>query len=312
MDETIQFEEIPTAKNMRMIAGWRQWADAGSVSSALPEYLVELTGARKIGEMGDDGYYLFQIPGAHHLLRPLITLEDGYRQSLKENQNEFYFAGDSENGLVIFIGDEPHLAVDSYARNFFAAVKKLGVSQIAGLAGVYGPVPYDRDRQVSCIYSMPAMKEQLQEYAVDFSDYEGGSSIGSYLVSKAEKEAVPYFIFYAFAPAYDFSEDEMMTQGIRLENDYKAWYDIMRRLNHLLQLNLDLADLEEKSQELIDVIDNRIVELEEEMPELGIRDYLATIEDQFTEKPFFLLDDVWEDEFRNLFGDEEDDLDPAS
>ncbi len=304
MDQTVQFEEVPSAKNMRMIAGWRQWADAGSVSSTLPEYLIEQTGARKIGEMTDDGFYLFQIPGAHHLMRPVIELEDGYRRSLEERKNEFYYAGDAANGLVIFLGDEPHLSVDKYAAQFFSAVKQLGVTQIAGLAGVYGPVPYDRDRQISCIYSLPGMKEKLEEYAVSFSDYEGGASIGSYLVSKAEAEAIPYFIFYAFAPAYDFAESDLVTQGIRLENDYKAWLDIMRRLNHLLALDLDLSDLEERSQELIDVIDKRISELEEEMPELGIRDYLASVEEQFTEMPFVLLDDVWEDEFRNLFGDD--------
>jgi len=288
---------------MRMITGWRQWADAGSVSSALPDYLVELTGARKIGEMPDHGYYIFQIPGTHHLLRPVIQLEDGYRRSLEEQRNEFYFAGDEENGLIIFIGDEPHMGIDAYARNFFKAVKTLRVTQIVGLAGVYGPVPYSRDRQISCIYSLPSMKTRLEDYAVDFSDYEGGASIGSIMVSKAEAEQIPYSIFYAFAPAYDFSTDEMMTQGIRLENDYKAWLDIMRRLNHMLDLNLDLADLEARSQELIDIIDNRIIELEEEMPQLGIREYLDNIEAQFTETPFFLLDDVWEDEFRNLFGD---------
>jgi proteasome assembly chaperone (PAC2) family protein len=303
MDDLIQFEEIPHAKNMRMITGWRQWADAGSVSSALPEYLVELTGARKIGEMPDIGYYIFQIPGTHHLLRPVIQLEDGYRRTLEEQRNEFYFAGDEENGLIIFIGDEPHMGINAYARNFFSAVKTLGVTQIVGLAGVYGPVPYSRDRQISCIYSLPSMKAKLEDYAVDFSDYDGGASIGSILVSKAEAEQLPYSVFYAFAPAYDFSADELMTQGIRLENDYKAWLDIMRRLNHMLDLNLDLSDLEERSQELIDVIDNRIIELEEEMPQLGIRDYLDNIEAQFNETPFFMLDDVWEDEFRNLFGD---------
>ncbi|MFL7839192.1 MAG: PAC2 family protein [Candidatus Promineifilaceae bacterium] len=303
MDNTIHFEEIPHAKNMRMITGWRQWADAGSVSSALPEYLVELVGARKIGEMSNDGFYIFQIPGTHHLMRPVIKLEEGYRRSLEENRNEFYFAGDEENGLVIFIGDEPHMGVDAYARNFFSAAKVLGVSQIAGLAGVYGPVPYNLDRQISCIYSLPSLKAQLEDYAVDFSDYEGGASIGSILASKAEAESMPYIVFYAFTPAYDFSEEDMTTQGIRLENDYKAWLDIMRRLNHLLDLNLDLSDLEERSRELIDVIDSRIIELEEEMPHLGIREYLQSIEEQFTETPFFMLDDVWEDEFRNLFGD---------
>jgi proteasome assembly chaperone (PAC2) family protein len=303
MDETIHFLELPQSKNMRMIAGWRQWADAGSISSELPQYLIDQMDARKIGELRDAGYYLFQIPGAHHLLRPIIRLEDGYAQSLEEKTNEFYFTGDSENGLVIFLGDEPHLGIDKYAANFFTAVKKLGVAQISGLAGVYGPVPYNRDRQVSCIYSLPSMRARLEDYAVDFSDYEGGASIGSYLVSKAETQHIPYSVFYAFVPAYDFSEDDLMSQGIRLENDYKAWYDIMRRLNHMLGLNFDLSDLEQRSQELIHLIAARIVELEEEMPQLGISEYLISVEEQFTEKPFFLLDDVWEDEFRNLFGD---------
>ncbi len=306
MDETIDFQELPQSKHMRMIAGWRQWADAGSISSELPQYLIDQLGARKIGELRDDGYYLFQIPGAHHLLRPVIKLEDGYTTSLEDRKNEFYFAGDEENGVVIFVGDEPHMSVDKYAANFFTAVRRLGVERISGLAGVYGPVPYNRDRQVSCIYSMPSMKAELDDYAVDFSDYEGGASIGSYMVSKAEEERIPYFVFYAFAPAYDFSENELMSQGIRLENDYKAWYDIMRRLNHLLELNFDLSDLEQRSEELITLIEARIEELEEEMPQLGISEYLTTIEEQFTEKPFFMLDDVWEDEFRNLFGDAED------
>ncbi len=308
MDELVHFDEIPEASNIQMLAGWRQWADAGSVSSALPEYLIELTGARKIGELRGDLFYLFQIPGAHHLLRPVIRLEDGYRRSLEEKRNDFYYAGDSDRGLVIFLGDEPHVSVDTYAAAFFKAVKQLDVSRIGGLAGVYGPVPYDRERQISCIYSLPSMKAELTDYAVSLSDYEGGSSIGSYLVSKAEAESVPYFIFYAFAPAYDFTGSESLTQGIRLENDYKAWYDIMRRINHLMDLNLNLRDLEERSQELIEMIDNRIAELEEEMPQLDIRAYLDSIESQFTESPFVMLDDVWEDEFRNIFGDDEDEV----
>ncbi|MFN2138462.1 MAG: PAC2 family protein [Candidatus Promineifilaceae bacterium] len=304
MDELLTFNELPSAVNMRMITGWRQWADAGSVSSALPEYIIEQTGARKIGEIRSDDFYLFQIPGAHHLLRPIVQFEDGFSQSLEQRRNEFYFAGDEANGLIIFLGDEPHLAVDRYAGALFSAVDLLGVSRIVGLAGVYGPVPYDRERQISCIYSLPEMRKELEEYAVGFSDYEGGASIGSYLVSKSKDENLPYLIFYAFAPAYDFNANELMTQGIRLENDYKAWYDIMRRVNRLLQLNLNLRDLEARSAELIDVIDKRIGELEEEMPQLGIREYLSQVEEQFTEMQFVKLDEVWEDELKNLFGED--------
>jgi predicted ATP-grasp superfamily ATP-dependent carboligase len=305
MDERLQFTELPSAGEITLICGWRQWADAGSVSSELPEYLVEELGARKIGELRPDGFYLFQIPGAHHLLRPLIELHDGLPQSLEEPRNEFFYAGDDARGVVIFIGDEPHLDIAGYAELFFAAVETLGAGLVAGVAGVYGPVPYNRERQISCIYSLAEMRERLDEYALDFSNYAGGASIGSYLVAKAGPRGIPALVFYAFAPAYDFDIGDDMAQGIRLENDYRSWYDITRRLNRLLNIEIDLADLLGRSEELAELIDKRVVELEVEMPELGIRELLEAIEADFTVTPFVLLDDVWEDEFRNLFGDEE-------
>ncbi|MFN2156849.1 MAG: PAC2 family protein, partial [Anaerolineae bacterium] len=108
MDELIDLQERPTAKEIYMIAGWRQWADAGEISSALPEYVVELTGAYKIGTLRADGFYLFQIPGTHHVLRPRIKFREGYRQWLRSRKNELYYAGDKNRGVLIFQGEEPH------------------------------------------------------------------------------------------------------------------------------------------------------------------------------------------------------------
>ena len=81
MDKQIDLWEKPTANEIYMLAGWRQWADAGGISSELPQYLVGKTGAKKIGEIKPDGFYLFQIPGTHHFLRPEIKLEEGYRKA---------------------------------------------------------------------------------------------------------------------------------------------------------------------------------------------------------------------------------------
>jgi len=53
VEERFELVERPTAKEMYMIAGWEQWADAGEISSALPRYLTKLTDARKIGEIVD-------------------------------------------------------------------------------------------------------------------------------------------------------------------------------------------------------------------------------------------------------------------
>lgn len=303
MSKLVNIQEIPQVEDVVLIAGWRQWADAGSISSGLPEYLISLTDARLIGELRSDGYYLFQIPATHHLLRPVVRFEDGHQKFLEVRRNEFYYIENEEKGVVIFIGDEPHMDVERYANAFYEAAEQLGVKRIASLGGVYGPVPYDKDREVGCIYSLPYMKEELTQFALRFSDYEGGASIGSYLIGQAESRNLPFLALYGFVPNYDFSQIDASGHEIRIENDYKAWYDIMRRLNRYFNLSLNLTDLELKSEQLFSAIEEQIEALSDKSPNLNIRGILAQISEQFNEQPFEPLDDVWTQGLADLFDD---------
>ena len=144
MSELFELWEKPRGKYM--IAGWRQWADAGEVSSGLPQYLIDLTQAEKIGEMKPDGFYLFQVPGTHYFLRPVVRLNEGHRQEMEERENEIYYAGDEQDGFFIFLGEEPHLNEELYAEAFFDMVEALNIERVAALAGVYGAVPHAQDR----------------------------------------------------------------------------------------------------------------------------------------------------------------------
>ncbi len=306
MDELLSFEELPQTQNLYMIAGWRQWADAGSISSELPEYLIEETGARKIGDLKPYGFYVFQVPGTHHMFRPVVQLEDGYRQALQKNRNEFYYFGDETNGLIIFLGDEPQINVERYAEAFCEACLTLGVKRIVSLGGVYGAMPYDRDRRVSCVYSLPGMKAELEDLAVQFSDYEGGATIGTYLIDQAEDMGLEMVDFYVFVPAYNFAQSSVEPQGLSIESDYKAWYDVMRRINHLFGLGVDLADLQLRSDALLDTLEEKISDLEQEMPQLNVREFMSQLEEDFTEQPFMPLGDVWSEGLDDLFGDSEE------
>jgi len=289
-----------------MIAGWHQWADAGSISSGLPLYLIEQTQARKIGRIKPDEFYLFQIPGAHHLLRPVVKLNEGYREALQQRRNEFYHADDDRRGFLIFLGEEPHQREEQYATAFLDAVEDLGVERVAAVAGVYGPVPYDRDRDISCVYSLPGMKSELSQYAVRFSNYEGGATISTYLAHKAEPRGVEFFTFYAFVPSYDFSSHPIVTQTMAMEEDYKAWYDLMRRLDHMFDLDVDLSDLKGRSEELITQWQEKVDHLAGAMPHLKVEDYLEKVNTDFTENPFVPLSNVWEEALRDIFEEDED------
>jgi predicted ATP-grasp superfamily ATP-dependent carboligase len=314
MSDAVEILERPESEEMYLIVGWRQWADAGSTSSGLPEYLIEQTGARKIGSIRPDGFYLFQIPGTHDLVRPVVKFDQGYPEKLETQHNDLYYAEHNQHGLLIFLGDEPQMDIERYTRSILHIVNTLGVKRIIGLGGVYGELPYNKERMISSIYSMPEMKEELQNIAVNLSDYHGGASVGSYICRRAGEQGVEYVSFYAFVPAYDFSNVSQVANSIRIENDYMAWLGIMQRINHMIQLEMDLSDLEEKSKELIELFDARIEELDEESPQLGVRDYINRLSDEFVPIPFSPLDDVWEEELRRLLGqtdaDDRQDIEP--
>lgn len=309
MAGSAELQQLPQSDELYMLAGWRQWADAGSISSALPRYLVRRLKASKIGHLPPDGHYLFQIPGTHDLVRPVVKLRDGFPESLNAPRNDFYYAGDARRGVVIFSGDEPHMDVERYTTDFLDAARRLNVRRIIAFGGVYGELPYDKERMVSAIYSMPALRDELNQYAVNLSNYHGGASIGTYICRRAADVGIEFVGFYAFVPMYDVSNVIPDGQMVRIENDYTAWLGVMRRVNHMFGLDIDLTDLSQQSERLMTVLDRKVDELEQSAPQLGVRAYMERLATEFTEQPFLPLDDVWEEEIRHLFDDDDGDYD---
>jgi proteasome assembly chaperone (PAC2) family protein len=301
MSDAVELLENPEAEEVYMLAGWRQWADAGSTSSGLPQYLVEQTGARKIGSIHPDGFYLFQIPGTHDLVRPIVKFDKGYPESLEIQKNELFYTEINQKGLLIFLGDEPQLDIERYTQALLHIVEIFKVKRIISMGGVYGELPYNKDRMVSSIYSLRELKAELDEIAVNLSDYHGGASVGSYICRRAGDRGMEFVSLFAFVPAYDFSTVSQLANLIRVENDYMAWFGILQRIKHMIDLDLDLSDLEEKSKELVELFDSKIDELDRESPQLGIREYINKLSDEFVPTTFTPLDDVWEQELRRLF-----------
>lgn len=302
MNALIELWEKP-APGKYMIAGWHQWADAGEVSSGLPEYLVDHTRAKKIGEIKPDSFYLFQIPGTHHLLRPVIKLDRGHRQALERRKNQIFYSPGDERSFFLFLGEEPHQNEEQYAQAFFDVAAALGVERIAAVAGVYGPVPYDRDRNISCVYSLPEMKDELTKYSVRFSDYEGGATISMYLADRAEARGIAFFRLCAFVPSYDFARPAPLVPTVAIERDFKAWYDVMIRLKHMFDLDVDLSDLEERSDDLVSAWDAKIDQMIKTTPQLAIKEYLTKIKSEFTEMSFEPLSNVWKEALGNILDD---------
>jgi predicted ATP-grasp superfamily ATP-dependent carboligase len=245
-DELVIFEQKPAANYL--IAGWRrQWSNGGRISSGLPRYLIEKLSAKKIGELGPQVStmcYPFQVAGTHDAFRPVAAFQEGLPSESMHRENYFFDAG---NGLIIFLGEEPWYRLDIYVQGFFEAIKELGIKQAVAVEGVNGPAPPDLERRITCAYSQATMKEDLERFGLQFSSYgsEGrrGPTIGMALVSMAHFEYpdIEMFRLGAMAPLYPLLSSNNQQLGIT--RDHRSFYDIMRRLNAMFDLTIDLNEL---------------------------------------------------------------------
>lgn len=246
-DELVNFESKPSAQYM--IAGWRrQWSDGGGISGGLPRYLIEKTDAKKIGELGSSVSqlcYPFQVAGTHDTFRPLAAFEDGLPSQPMHRENNFYDAG---NGLIIFRGQEPWFRIDVFAEAFFQAIKDLGISQTVAVEGVNGPVPPEMERRITCVYSKAELRETLDKFGMQFSSYgsEGrrGPTIAMALVTMAHFQYpdIELVRIGAMAPMFPFLTSNNEQVGI--SRDHRSYYDIMRRIKAMYNLDIDLSELQ--------------------------------------------------------------------
>jgi len=239
--------ERPAAQYL--IAGWRrQWSDGGDISSGLSRYLIAQLDAKKIAEMSptlSKMCYPFQIAGTHDAFRPRAAFQDGLPSRPMVWENGFYDGG---NGLIIFRGEEPWFRMDLYGQAFFEALSELGIQQSVTVEGYNGPAPPELERRISCVYSKADMKENLDRFGLQYSSYGSrgrqGPTIGMALVTMAhfEHPEVEMFRLGGMSPMFPFSTAD--SQQVGIATDHRAFYDIMRRLKPMFNLNIDLSELQ--------------------------------------------------------------------
>ena len=309
-DELTIFEQKPAANYL--IAGWRrQWSNGGRISSGLPRYLIEKLSAKKIGELGPQVStmcYPFQVAGTHDAFRPVAAFQEGLPSESMHRENYFFDAG---NGLIIFLGEEPWYRLDIYVQGFFEAIKELGIKQTVAVEGVNGPAPPDLERRITCAYSKASMKDDLERFGLQFSSYgsEGrrGPTIGMALVSMAHFEYpdIEMFRLGAMAPLYPLLSSNNQQLGIT--RDHRSFYDIMRRLNAMFDLTIDLNELKSLADTESRELQTNLEKLSDSSREA--KQVIEQVRAEYSYTPFEqrveldpALDQTLEDILRNLPG----------
>jgi proteasome assembly chaperone (PAC2) family protein len=226
--------ESPELRKPKVVAGFSGWANAGEVSSGAVSYLKSKLNPIKYAELDPEPFYDFTNA------RPYGVIAEGVIKSLKFTSNEFFYWENSagEHDLILFLGTEPHLRWRQFAEDFFAAFQESDPDELILLGSFYDSTPHTRDPVVSAAVNDSAMRDTLSEFDLQFTDYEGPTSIHSVLEHACIELGIPSISLWTGTPHY------LPTANPR------AWRAVLDKLLPILGIDLDLQDLRRRGDRL--------------------------------------------------------------
>ncbi|MBN2186176.1 MAG: PAC2 family protein [Dehalococcoidia bacterium] len=236
--------EKPTLRHPYMVCGISGWVDGGESATGSVRYLVSKLEAKRFAEIPIDKFHIFQVPGQLSL-RPQIKIEDGVLKEHHFPQNQFFYwvNPNADNDLILFLGTEPNLNWEEYSDAILGVVEEFAVSRIYLLGGVLDKIPYTKEPRVSCLCSSDQLKEEMQKYSMQLLNYEGPGRWGTALLYTCQKKGFQMAcvtVAVSYYPEFN----------VIISRNPKAIRAVVRRLNDLLHLNLDVSDLDREAEEL--------------------------------------------------------------
>jgi len=266
----VKYIEKPNLKNPNLVCGFSGWVDGGESATGTIQYFKKKLGATGFAEIPIDNYRVFQMPG-EEFLRPEVKIENGILKNHHIPKNEFLYAvTGGNNDIILFSGIEPNFNWGEYSEIFVKVIKEFSVKRVYLLGGVLGVIPYTKEPNVSCVCSPPALLVEMKKYNVQLASYEGPGSFGTTLIDQCQKRNIQVISLMAVAPYYP-------EYNISISRSSTSIRALVKRLNRLLNLNLNLADLDAEATDMegkLDFVANQNPEFKE---------YIAKLEKEYVE-----------------------------
>jgi proteasome assembly chaperone (PAC2) family protein len=252
-NDKLRIYKRPQFSSPRLLMGFSGWMDGGEVSTGTLKYLREQLGAEEFARIEAEGFYIYNFPGSMEvsaLFRPYTKIKEGIINHYRVPETVFSCA--ESNELILFSGKEPHCQWETYAECIFSLCSQFGVKMIYFIGSVAGLVPHTREPRIYCSISREELKDELQQYGIRFSNYEGPASIVTYLTACCPQRKLDMVSLVAEIPAY--------IQG----HNPKCIERLARRLSGMLKLQLHLDDLRTQGEEF----EKKLNDVVQRQPEL--------------------------------------------
>ena len=241
--ENVIFAEKPKLRQPYLVLGIGGWVDGGEAATGSTRYLVRKLKAKSFAEIPLDRFHIFQVPGQLSL-RPQIRIKDGLLKEHRFPQNQFFYwvNPNADNDVIFFLGTEPNLNWEEYAEAILSVAEELAAVRIYLLGGVLDKTPHTKEPSISCACSSEQLKQEMQKYRTEFSNYEGPGRFGTTLLYICQKRQIPMVCLTARATYYpEFN--------IVIPRNPKSIRAVVKRLSSLLRLNLDFSDIDREAED---------------------------------------------------------------
>ncbi len=258
MEEIIRFYELASLKEPYLVAGFYGWSDGGRVSSMSLIYLLTKLPSKLFAEMNPEPFYDFTVR------RPYVSYKSGMITSYSMPKNEFWYVKDAgERSLVLLLGEEPNLNWIKYVNAVMQVIKKIGIKRVYTIGGLLDRIPHTVEPMISFFVNSENLKKDVCRIGGEFTNYEGPSSIHSFILYTCMKEGIEAMSIWGHSPIYISFPDVQTT------------YHLTKKLVEHLNIKLDLSDLEAESKDFRARLDMEM----QNQPEL--RRLVLELEDEY-------------------------------
>jgi len=250
----------PSLRAPYLIAGFGGWPNGGNVSTDTVYFLQSTLKAEQIGEITSDDLYIYSSPTLAS--RPITVINEGVLESLRFPSNTLFACQclGAEHDLLLLQGIEPDLHWQQFADAIVECLQTFKAQRLYTIGGYLDYAPHTRIPRLSAVVTHEALKDELEAYDVDLTDYEGPTSIQSYLLAACRAQGIEGISLWGGAPSYVQGSYPRLTQAM------------LQFLSQLWHLPLNLEEIEEQAIELEATLHEQI----DTNPELA--DYVRRLE----------------------------------
>jgi proteasome assembly chaperone (PAC2) family protein len=214
-----------------MVCSFSGWNDAGDAASSATTFLATALGAERFARIDSEEFYDFQAN------RPTVKIDESQARVISWPSVELLEARAprAPRDLVILQGVEPSMKWRSFSKLVVDLAEALDVQLVVTLGGLLADVPHSLPVSMTGFASDPGLMDRL---GLKPSEYEGPTGIVGVLHAAFAQSALPSASVWASVPHY-----------VASATSPKATLALLRKLELLVGVSIDVSDLERAAQE---------------------------------------------------------------